>query len=78
VPASARRRSRCSGAGSTYRATKSTPSSVSTSRTADEYGHHSTWYSVSGILVDDKVELAGEDAIETARAPVAHRIADKR
>ena len=36
VPASARNRSRCSGSGSTCRVTKSRPSSVSTSRTADE------------------------------------------
>ena len=38
-----RRPARCSGQGSTCRATKSIPSSVSTSRTAEEKGHHSVW-----------------------------------
>jgi hypothetical protein len=34
---------RSSGYGSICRAMKSTPSSVSRSRTLDEYGHHSAW-----------------------------------
>src|SRR5437764_14785389 len=47
VPATRRSSSRCSGQGSTWRRTASRPSSVSTSRTADENGHHSAWYRVS-------------------------------
>jgi hypothetical protein len=43
LPERASKTVRCSGQGSTCRATKSSPSSVRTSRTAEENGHHSAW-----------------------------------
>ena len=43
LPATSLSAVRCSGHGSTCRATKSSPSSVRISRTADENGHHSAW-----------------------------------
>ena len=42
-PVASRSSSRCSGHGSTCLATKSIPSSVRSSRTAEENGHHSAW-----------------------------------
>src|SRR4051794_20162243 len=79
VPASACKRSRCSGHGSTCRATKSTPSSVSTSRTAEENGHHSACQSVSTPSATEAVlpvsavaeRLVRRAAAAAERGPVA-------
>src|SRR6185312_9858921 len=62
---------RSSGSGSTCFATKSTPSSVRISRTAEEYGHHSAWYSVSNAcrlrLAPAAEHEAAEREAETER-----------
>src|SRR5438270_12954408 len=54
---------------------KSTPSSVSTSRTADERGHHSAWSSVSGVSATKAVRLvrAVAERLVTRSAAAAER-----
>src|SRR5689334_19048704 len=70
LPPSSRSRSRSSGHGSTCRATKSSPSSVSTSRTAEENGHHSAWYRVSaGSGIELRLLAAG---LERERRAAGH------
>src|SRR5438094_8865540 len=71
VPATARSSSRSSGHGSTWRETKSIPSSVRTSRTAAENGHHSAWYSVGIDSATEAVLLVGAVAERFVRRAAA-------